>query len=245
MTIPPRITAPRIYADLALQVNTSLALPATATRHIQVLRMQPGQPITLFNGQGGQYVATITRMSSNSVEVYIDQFEPVERQPAIAVSLLIGIPANERMDFLIEKTTELGVQQIYPLMFERSVIKLSGERAAKKLAHWQAIAIAACEQCGGNQVPIIHPVMTLSQLLQNHTTALPADRRLLSLQNAIPWPAKHTTSSLCILTGPEGGLSIAEEQRLISQAQFQPYSLGPRTLRADTAPIAALSTLTL
>ncbi|MGL4667309.1 MAG: 16S rRNA (uracil(1498)-N(3))-methyltransferase [Saezia sp.] len=237
---------PRIYAPLALSEAQSVTLPPAATRHIQVLRMQPQQMVCLFNGEGGQWPATITEMGKNSVQVLIGAHQQVEREARIAVSLLIGIPANERMDFLIEKATELGVAQIYPLIFSRSVVKLNTERASKKLAHWQAIAIAACEQCGRNRIPQIHPVFSLSELIQNQLQNLPKDRRVLSFQkNAHLWTLPKEATSVCILSGPEGGLALEEENRLISQADFLPYSLGSRVLRADTAPLAALSTCTL
>lgn len=269
-TPSPRIAIPRIFADIPLHTGAEVDLPENAVRHIQVLRMQPGQQITLFNGQPtnstdpahsgiiGQWAATIIAIGRNRIHAHIGGFEPVTREPRTAVTLLIGIPANERMDFLVEKATELGVYAIYPLIFERSVIRLNAERSAKKRNHWQAITIAACEQCGGNRIPVIHPVMHLQELLHPSQAfaspplkTLPADRRLLSLNNTSPWPGQTTfqtnaaEKAVAILSGPEGGLATAEEQQLIEQAGFIPYSLGCRTLRADTAPLAALSTMVL
>lgn len=239
------INLPRIHVALPLNKEESISLPAAAARHVQVLRMQPKDRLHLFNGEGGQWLASITEMGRNHVQVLIHAHEDIERETPVRVSLLVGIPANERMDFLIEKATELGVAHIYPLLFSRSVIKLSGERAAKKLAHWQAIAIAACEQCGRNRIPQIHPVMTLSDLLQNQLQNLPQDRRVLSFQkNSLTWTTSET-DAVCILSGPEGGLSLEEENRLISDAGFTPFSLGARILRADTAPLATLSSFTL
>lgn len=235
----------RIYVPFPLRQGDTIQLPPDATRHIQVLRMQPKDHFYLFNGQGGQFLATITTIKKNQVQAQIGTHQPIEREAPIAVTLLIGIPANERMDFIIEKTTELGVAQIYPLLFSRSVIKLNPERAVKKLTHWQAIAIAACEQCGRNHIPQIHPVMHLSELIRTQLQNLPQSRRLLSFQNnAKPWAAA-TTETISILSGPEGGLTPEEETLLITEANFSPYSLGRRILRADTAPIAALSSLTL
>jgi len=240
------ITQPRIYVPLALQEAQNVILPPTATRHIQVLRMQPQDQIYVFNGEGGQWLATITEMGKNHAHVFINAHQNIEREASVCVSLLVGIPANERMDFLIEKATELGAVHIYPLIFSRSVVKLNAERAAKKLAHWQAIAIAACEQCGRNRIPQIHPVMSLTQLLQLQLQNLPKDRRVLSFQkNASLWTASNKVTSVCILSGPEGGLSPQEEDKLISEAGFSPFSLGSRILRADTAPLAALGTFSL
>lgn len=236
----------RIYIPFPLQQGDVIQLPPDATRHIQVLRMQPQDHFYLFNGRGGQFLATITSIGKNQAQAQVGVHLPIEREASNAVTLLIGIPANERMDFIIEKTTELGVTQIYPLLFSRSVIKLNPERASKKLAHWQAIATAACEQCGRNRIPHIHPVMSLSELIKTQLPSLPQHRRLLSFQkNALPWTASGTPNAISILSGPEGGLTPEEEYTLISEADFLPYSLGTRILRADTAPIATLSSLTL
>jgi len=149
---------PRFHCPAPLQTGTSLDLPAGAARHVQVLRMQPGESITLFNGQGGQYQATIDRMGRSDVTVAVNEHAPVEREAPHQVHLAVGMPANERMDWLVEKATELGVASIQPLMTAHAVLRLSGERAEKKRAHWEAIAIAACEQCGRNRVPVVHPV---------------------------------------------------------------------------------------
>lgn len=236
----------RIYIPSPLQQGDIIQLPPDATRHIQVLRMQPQDHFYLFNGHGGQFLATITTIRKNQVQAQVGVHIPIEREASTAVTLLIGIPANERMDFIIEKTTELGVTQIYPLLFSRSVIKLNAERAKKKLAHWQAIANAACEQSGRNRIPHIHPVMTLSELIKTQLPNLPKNRRLLSFQkNALPWTTSNESNAICILSGPEGGLTPEEETTLISEASFVPYSLGARILRADTAPIATLSSLIL
>lgn len=245
MISPPAPSAPRLYADMPLESGLCVPLPAMAARHVQVLRMQPGQTVSLFNGRGGQWRACITQMGRQQVEVLLQEHTPIEREAQVQVTLLVGIPANERMDFLVEKATELGAAAIYPLLFERSVIKLNAERSSKKVAHWQAVAVAACEQCGRNRIPLIHPVTTLPQLLQTQISDLPSDRRVLSLLNAAAWTASPANTAVCILSGPEGGLTPQEEQQLVSLAQFQPYSLGPRTLRADTAPLAALSTLVI
>lgn len=146
---------------------------------MQVLRLQPGDSITLFNGSGdptaawhgaapsgGEFEATITHMGRSDVQVLVGAHHAVEREAHHAVHLAVGMPANERMDWLVEKATELGVASIQPLMTERSVLRLSGERAEKKVAHWQSVAIAACEQCGGNRVPLVKPVKTLQAWLQ-------------------------------------------------------------------------------
>ena len=135
---------------------------------MQVLRLQPGGVITLFNGEGGEHSATILRMGRSDVAVRIDTHHAIEREPQRQVHLAVGMPANDRMDWLVEKATELGVASIQPLHTAHSVLRLSGERATKKQAHWQQVAVAACEQCGGNRVPVIHPVRDFAAWLGHH-----------------------------------------------------------------------------
>ncbi len=252
---------PRFYCPAPLVSDALLDLPAGAARHVQVLRLQPGDSITLFNGRhgllgeadawagvGGEFEATITHMGRSDVGVRVGEHSAVERESGngVSVHLAVGMPANDRMDWLVEKATELGVASIQPLMTERSVLRLSGERADKKIAHWQSVAVASCEQCGGNRVPLVHGVKTLAAWLQ----ALPepgSDKRcLLSLADGsvtlqlqgADGVAQHTT----FLSGPEGGLAAAEEAMAIARG-FAPVSLGPRVLRAETAALTALARL--
>jgi 16S rRNA (uracil1498-N3)-methyltransferase len=242
---------PRFHCPVPLVSGQLLDLPASAARHVQVLRLQPGDTITLFNGQGGEFEASITHMGRSDVQVQIGMHNIVEREAACAVHLVLGMPANERMDWLVEKATELGVASIQPLMSERSVLRLSGERATKKVAHWQSIAVAACEQSGRNQVPPVHPVMTLVDWLRSASLQASTHnvRLLLSLQaqaqslKDVGAPA-NATPTFTFLSGPEGGLSAGEEGLALA-AGFALITLGPRVLRAETAPLAALATLTL
>src|SRR5574343_1730366 len=237
---------PRFHCPVPLTPGDEIALPPGAARHVQVLRMQPGDAITLFHGSidgpGGEFEATVTRMGRSEVLARIGTHHAVEREAARAVHLLAGITANERMDWLVEKATELGVASITPLLAERSVLKLKGERADKKLAHWQAVAVAACEQCGRNRVPTLHPAQALADWLQ----APPQDgqRRLLSLRPGTQplHAAAPGHTGLVFLAGPEGGLSNAEEDLALAHG-FAPVTLGPRVLRAETAPLAALAAL--
>jgi len=235
---------PRFYCPAPLQTGMALSLPSGAARHVQVLRMQPGDAITLFNGEGGEFDATVTRMGRSDVDVDIGEHRLLEREAARAVHLLAGITANDRMDWLVEKATELGVASITPLAAERSVLKLKGERADKKLAHWQGVAVAAAEQCGRNRVPAVHPAVTLKEWLAQPPAL--ADRWVLSLaQGTQPLAAVNTsTRPVIVLSGPEGGLAPAEEAAALA-AGFQPVTLGPRVLRAETAPLALLSALTV
>lgn len=237
---------PRFHCPVSLSVGSTLTLPAGAARHVQVLRLQPDDTITLFNGEGDECEATITRMGRSEVEVRITSHTAVEREAPRAVHLALGVPANERMDWLVEKAAELGAASLQPLQTERSVLRLSGERAEKKRQHWQAIAVAACEQCGRNRVPPVPALQALPAWLASG--ALPHQRLLLSLQaDSLPLAqqvARLDGSPVVFLSGPEGGLSPAEEQ-VARAAGFVPVSLGPRTLRAETAPLAALAALTL
>ena len=157
---------PRFFCPLPLVTGGSVSLPAGAARHVQVLRLQPGDTITLFNGEtGGEFEATVARMGRSDVEVVVGLHKLVDREAARTVHLAVGMPANERMDWLVEKATELGVASIQPLVTERTVLRLSAERAEKKQAHWQSIAIAASEQCGRNRVPLVHAVKTFAPAL--------------------------------------------------------------------------------
>ena len=238
---------PRFHCPLPLVAGAQFDLPAGAARHVQVLRLQPGDAITLFNGAAahGQWQAQIVEMGRSHVQVRLVAHEALECEHRRPVHLLAGITANERMDWLVEKATELGAASLTPLLAERSVLKLKGERGEKKRDHWQAVAVAACEQCGRNQVPVIHPAVTLAQWLAAHPQPPHESRAVLSLApgsqpllQAVPAGA----GPVVVLSGPEGGLSPQEEAAALA-AGFAPITLGPRVLRAETAPLAALALL--
>ena len=241
---------PRFHSPVPLACGAEIDLTEGAVRHVQVLRLQPGDAITLFDGgaqgPGGEFDATVLHMGRNSVRVRIDAHLALEREAARAVHLLAGITAGERMDWLVEKATELGVASITPVAAERSVLKLKGERADKKHAHWQAVAVAACEQCGRNRVPVVHEATDLAGWVRAQQAAAPAQRLLLSLRaGTAPLPqAAGGQGPVLFLSGPEGGLAAAEEDLALSHG-FAPVTLGPRVLRAETAPLAALAALTL
>lgn len=240
---------PRFHCPVELTAGAEIELPAGAARHVQVLRLQPGDDITLFgDGAGGEWSATVTHMGRSNVRVQPTMHHAIEREAPRAIHLLAGITANERMDWLVEKATELGATSITPLLAERSVLKLKGERADKKLAHWHAVAVAACEQCGRNRVPLVHPASSLADWLAAHAAPDPAatTRLLLSLRPGTQplHAAAPGSGPVLFLSGPEGGLSSAEEA-LALQYGFAPVTLGSRVLRAETAPLAALAALTL
>ena len=239
---------PRFHCSVPLTAGASLALPPGAARHVQVLRMQPGDTLTLFDGAGGEYAATVERMGRSEVAVTVGVHTPIEREAARAVHLAVGMPANERMDWLVEKATELGVTSIQPLATAHGVLRLSGERAEKKRTHWEAIAVAACEQCGRNRVPVIHPVQSFAGWLGGAAAADTASTRLvLSLAEgtrAVTAAAAETPTAqpALVLSGPEGGLSASEEQDAIARG-FAPATLGAQHPRAETAALAALVSL--
>ena len=236
---------PRFHVDCPLSPGADLALPAGAARHVQVLRLQPGSAITLFNGAGGEWQATVTAMGRSSVQVLVGAHSAVEREPGRPVHLATGVMASDRMDWLVEKATELGAASLTPLLAERSALRLSGERAQKKRAHWQAVAVAASEQSGRNRLMDVRKQL----IFQEHLGAAEGARWLLSLDpGAAPIgelvQALPADAPVTVLSGPEGGLSSSEEAAARAEG-FVPVGLGARVLRAETAPLAALAALTL
>ncbi|MEO5696816.1 MAG: 16S rRNA (uracil(1498)-N(3))-methyltransferase [Burkholderiaceae bacterium] len=237
--------APRFFVDRALNAGDAFALPPGPARHVQVQRLQPGAVLRLFNGAGGDWDATVAEMGRSDVKVTLGAHAEVDVELPVAVTLALGMPANDRMDAVVEKATELGVGAIQPLVCDRSVLRLAGERALKKAAHWQAVALAACEQCGRTRVPRVEPVVALTDWLRG----VPQDGRarwVLSLSDDAGPVASMSLppDGVVCLSGPEGGLTAGEES-LARQAGFAPVSLGPRVLRADTAPLALLAHLGL
>ncbi|MDO5693986.1 MAG: 16S rRNA (uracil(1498)-N(3))-methyltransferase [Pseudomonadota bacterium] len=239
---------PRFHVPLPLTAGAHLALPPSVTRHAQVLRLQPGDAITLFNGEGGEWSATITRMGRSEAEVAVLAHMPVEREAARAVHLAVGLMAAERMDWLVEKATELGAASLTPVLMSRSSLRLSGERAVKKRAHWQAVAAASCEQNGRNRLLDIREQLTFQEFLAEVSAPVGA-RWLLSLADAaLPWAQVRlmlaSDEPVHLLSGPEGGLS-ADEDAAARAAGWQPLALGARVLRAETAPLVVLAGLML
>ncbi len=232
--------SPRLFVPLPLAVDAELALPPGPARHAQVRRAQPGDALVLFNGEGGEWSAQVLKMGRNEVCVRVLHHLDVNNELTLDVTIAVGMPANERMDWLVEKATELGVAAIQPLMCERSVLRLSGEREQRKREHWQGIAIAAAEQSGRTRVPRVEAVVGLTAWLAR---APQVDHRwLLSLRGSQSMRPSSVQSSAVVLSGPEGGLTNAEEEAALAGG-FKPVCLGPRVLRAETAPLAALAAL--
>lgn len=237
--------APRIHVDHRLAPGAELPLGATGARHVQVLRLQPGDGLILFDGRAGQWAAQVVTISRREVRVRTLRHEAVERELPRAVTLAVGMPANERMDGLIEKATELGVAGIQPLVCERSVLRVAGDRALRKAVHWHAVAVAACEQCGRNRVPAVAEPLRLSDWLRTVQGQGGARWLLSTAVDATPWPpAAASGAPVTVLSGPEGGFTPAEEATA-REAGFVAHTLGGRVLRADTAPLAALAWIAL
>lgn len=231
---------PRIYLQETLQAGQPISLPEAISRHLmRVLRLGPGAPLILFNGEGREYpgkMMSTHRKGELLVQVGAPGAE--EPLPRLRIHLGIGISRSERLDFALQKAVELGVSDLTPLFTERCVVRLSEERQARRRTHWQGILIAACEQSGRCRVPVLHPGERLDSWLERpHPGPLLLDHRArLSLPECPPPPA----GGLTLLIGPEGGLSPGERERA-RNAGFTGVCLGPRILRAETAPLAALA----
>lgn len=239
--LSPRLAATRLYCDLPLSPGAEIVLPDAAARHaVSVLRLQVGDALNLFNGTGGEYRASLVAVNKRETRVRLIEFDATERESPVDITLALGISAGERMDYSLQKATELGVTAIAPLATERSVVKLAGERADKRLQHWQHVVIAACEQCGRNRVPAVAPV----QKIYAYLAAVDRNKRLLMLSPDAGTPLKRVASAAAavLLIGAEGGLAPSEYQAA-QACGFEPVNLGPRILRTETAPVAALAVL--
>jgi 16S rRNA (uracil1498-N3)-methyltransferase len=239
---------PRFFIAQTLKPGQRLILEGNIVKHIQVLRLQPTDTITLFNGRGGEFSSCIESIGRRSVAVVVHHYTDDQGASMHQIHLLLGTPANTRMDWCVAKATELGVASITPLQTERSVLQLKEKnRIQSKRQHWQAIAQSACEQSGRNLVPVIFPPETLSQSVKTVSKGL---RLLLSLdKNALPLGALaqqkiHLEKDIYVYSGPEGGFTPHEEKSLLEVGAIS-VSLGQYTLRAETAPLVVLSWLYL
>lgn len=232
---------PRCHVDVALVANTEITLPEPAARHLrQVLRMRPDDGVILFNGRDGKdYQANLLSLNKQAVKARIISTGSVEPPPMLAIHLAIGISKSTRMDFALQKSVELGVASITPLVTERTVVRLSDERTTKRMHHWQGIIIHACEQSGRRWLPVLNPVMQLDDWLeQNSFQGLLLDHEA---DKCLPDVHKPETG-VSVLVGPEGGLSNQEKQ-LASTKNMTGIRLGPRVMRTETAPLAAIAAM--
>lgn len=231
---------PRIYTGQDITAGTELQLDAGASQHIgRALRMQAGDSLSLFNGSGREWPAHITSVDKKQTCVLPDQ--PVNGSPEspLAIHLAIAISRGDRMDTVIQKSTELGVAAITPIISERTEVRLKGERQKKKLLHWRQIIVSACEQCGRNTLPALHTPRLVEEWLDQSDAQL---RFVLHHRGDKGLNPEVHPSSVDLLIGPEGGLS-EEEIATAQKKGFQPLTLGPRVLRTETAPLATIAIL--
>jgi len=233
------LAAPRFFAPVELLLGSEIRLPERAARHCTVLRLRRGDAIVLFNGQGGEFSAELTRISSADARARVLSKRALERESPLSITLAQCVSSGDRMDVTLQKSTELGVSRILPLASERSVVKLSGDRAEKRVSHWRNVVVAACEQCGRNRIPEVAAIVDVSAFLEQPG----GGRRLLlapdagqDLKTLVP------SDGVTLLVGPEGGLAAHEERRA-KGAGFIPVRFGPRVLRTETAPLAAIAAM--
>lgn len=237
------MNSPRFFCDGPLGPGARLDLPEAVARHaVRVLRLPPGASLTLFDGRGGEYPASITSITKERVAVSITGWEDVERESPLHLTLVQAIQAADKMDYTIQKAVELGISAIQPVASKRSVVKLSGERQQKREAHWQSVAISACEQCGRNQVPPVAPVQALDLWLAETGKALQGLKLMLAPGAAHSLHQLPPAGRVTLLIGAEGGLEPSE-MKAAELAGFVPVSLGPRILRTETASLAALAAI--
>ncbi|MEQ1515817.1 MAG: 16S rRNA (uracil(1498)-N(3))-methyltransferase [Usitatibacteraceae bacterium] len=238
------MTSPRFFSVHAiprpLVAGTTLDVGEAVARHLQVLRIAAGEIITLFDGAGGEFAAHVTHVGKRDAAVTLEAFDPVERESPLRITLVQALATADKMDFIVQKAVELGASEVVPISTARATLKLDGDRAEKRVLHWRGVAIAACEQCGRNRVPLVREVQTLDQWLRLRGDSVAvlldpeADRTLLS--------AVDGTKPIALLIGPEGGFAAEEIARAIA-AGVVPVKFGPRTLRTETAGMAAIASL--
>lgn len=232
----------RLYVEAPLTSGAQVRLGASAAAHVtRVLRLRAGAAVTVFNGSGSEFSARIEAVQGPQVTVQVGEERAIRRESPLLLTLAQGVSRGERMDLVVQKATELGATQLIPVLTERSVVKLEGEPGQRKLAHWRAIAIAACEQSGRNQPPQVSAALGFAQFL----AASPSQGTRLMLTPSsrlripdVPRPDQGVT----VLVGPEGGLTEEEQERAVA-AGFIGVRVGPRVLRTETAALAALTLL--
>lgn len=232
---------PRFYVDFALSPDSVVELPDNVVRHLNVLRVKNTEEIVLFNGNGKSYPALPEVLEKRRASVRILREEAMDNESPLNITLVQAVSAAERMDFTLQKSVELGVAEIRPVISERCVVRLSGERAEKRVARWQEIVVSACEQSGRNIVPKVLPLTTyaqaLQQLPQETTKLLMSLNRAQKLSDVRPQSGK-----VVFMVGPEGGWAEKEEQQAFD-ARFQSVTLGKRVLRTETASLAAIAAM--
>ncbi|XLZ72815.1 16S rRNA (uracil(1498)-N(3))-methyltransferase [Massilia sp. SR12] len=233
---------PRFHVPQPLATGQQLELPSEVAHHINVVRMEPGDTLTLFNGDGGEYTAVLTEVQKKKAWAEPKLFTPREVELPFAVTLAQALPEGSKMDWIIEKAVELGVATIQPLAARRCVVRLSAERAEKKLEHWNGIVVSASEQCGRNRLAAVTPPLEFRDWIGRqdlHKRVILTPRATESLAD---WARHQPAQALAIMVGPEGGFSDEEEAEALRHGAL-PLSIGPRVLRTETAALAAVSIL--
>src|SRR5581483_453099 len=230
----------RVYVEAALREGVTVALPEAVEHHLtSVLRMRAGEAFVIFNGEGGEFDATLDAIIKKSLTARIAAHRDVDRESPLSVTLARCVSKGERMDYTVQKAAELGATEIVPLTSTNSVVKLDAERWEKKLEHWRGVIVSAAEQSGRTRVPMLHPVTPIAQwIAQAQGTkiilAIGATQSLRSM--------KKPDGPIALLAGPEGDFS-ADELRAARSAGFESIGMGPRILRTETAGIAALAAI--
>jgi 16S rRNA (uracil1498-N3)-methyltransferase len=236
--------SPRLYCPTSLGSDELIDLPAAAAHHAaRVLRLREGDPVTLFNGEGGESEARLARIGSRSVSAMVGKHHAVERESPLQVTLLQGLAGAERMDYVIQKAVELGVAAIAPVTMTRSVTRLDAARASKRAEHWRSVIVASCEQCGRNRLPLLHPLRDFDAALGSPDDPGAVLSLLLSPGEGKSLTAfERPSGAIRLLIGPEGGLA-PDELAAAHRAGFRTVRLGPRVLRTETAGVAALAAM--
>jgi 16S rRNA (uracil1498-N3)-methyltransferase len=233
---------PRFHLAQPLAVGQTVELPPEVAHHVHVLRLAPGDALTLFNGEGGEYAAVLAQAGKKQASAELKAFDPRDSELPFALTLAQGLPEGAKMDWIIEKAVELGVAGLQPLAAQRCVVRLSAERAEKKLAHWQGIVVSASEQSGRNRLlQLAEPARFGDWIAQQdlHRRVILTPRAGESLAS---WARHQPPQALTLMVGPEGGFSEEEETQALRQGAL-PLSMGPRILRTETAGLAAAAIL--
>jgi 16S rRNA (uracil1498-N3)-methyltransferase len=232
---------PRFYVDAPLRAGGVCTLAEETAHHaVHVMRLREGDEAILFNGRGGEYAARVASIQRLRIALDVLQHLAVERESPLQMTLVQGISSSDRMDYTVRKAVELGVAAIHPVLATRSVARPKGERADSRRAHWQKVAVSACEQCGRNRIPEVHPLLSVETWLREPKDGF---KLLLSPRSGLAFSkAVEGKSSFVLAAGPEAGFD-AEEEAAFAAAGYTPVKLGPRVLRTETAALAALAAL--
>jgi len=232
----------RFYVDAPLRAGGTCILPEDSAHHaVHVMRLREGDDAILFNGRGGEYAARVASIQRLRIALDVLQHRSVERESPLHMTLVQGVSSSDKMDYTVRKAVELGAAAIHPVLATRSVARPKGERADNRRAHWQKVAISACEQCGRNKIPEVHPLLSVADALR----ALPpaGSKILLSPSSELVFSKSIPQApSFILAAGPEAGFD-AEEEAAFAKAGFTPVKLGARVLRTETAALAALAAL--